>query len=228
MIIDGGPNGSLLRELSKIMPWYDRSVDVLMVTNPDADHYAGFIDLLKRYQVGEILEPGTISKTETYKIFEKEIKDSRVPDTIARRGMIIDLGGGAYFKVLFPDRDVSKLATNDGSIVGQLVYGSTTIMFTGDAPNATEEYILSLDGVNVKSTILKEGHHGSRTSASEKFISAVAPEYDVISAGLNNRYGHPHKETLDLLEKLHIPTLITYKLGTIIFKSDGKTYSITH
>jgi competence protein ComEC len=83
--------------------------------------------------------------------------------------------------------------------------------------------VLALDGAFVKSSILKEGHHGSRTSASEPFIAAVAPQYDVISAGLNNSYGHPHKETIDLLNKLKIPTLITAQEGTIIFKLDGTT-----
>jgi competence protein ComEC len=226
MIIDGGPNGAILSEISKFMPWYDHYIDAIMITNPDVDHYGGFIDLLKRYRVGLVIEPGTIGASPSYKTLEDLIVQKNIKKIIARRGQSIELGGGAHFDVLFPDRDVAKLNSNDGSIVGQLVYCSSTIMFTGDAPNVIEEYVLLLDGTRIRSDILKAGHHGSKTSASEPFVSAVAPKYAVISAGLNNRYGHPHQETLDLFKKLNIKTLITFNLGTIIFKSDGKIFTL--
>jgi len=225
MIVDGGPNGAILSEISKIMPWYDRYIDVLMISSPDVDHYGGFIDLLKRYQVGLVIEPGTTGGSSSYKVLESLIAQKHIKKVIALRGQSIDLGGGAHFDVLFPDRDVPKLETNTSSIIGQLVYGSSTVMFNGDAPSATEEYVLELDGGKIKSNILKAGHHGSRTSASESFVSTVAPQYAVISAGLDNGYGHPHQETLDLFKKLKIETLITFKLGTIIFKSDGRLWS---
>lgn len=228
VIIDGGPNGSLLSEIGKIMPWYDRSIDAIILTNPDADHFSGFIDLLKRYSVGLVIEPGTVGSGSSYKTLENLIAQKHIKRVLARRGQSLEIGGGAHLDIIFPERDVSTLKSNDGSILAQLVYGSTTVMFTGDAPNATEEYGLLLEGTSsphIKSDILKVGHHGSRTSASEPFVSAVAPTYAVISAGLNNSYGHPHKETLDLFEKLKIQTLITFNLGTIIFKSDGNVWT---
>lgn len=225
MIVDGGPNGAILSEISKIMPWYDRYIDVLMISSPDVDHYGGFIDLLKRYDVGLVVEPGTTGGSSSYKVLEGLIAQKHIKKVTALRGQSIELGGGVQFDVLFPDRDVSKLETNTSSIIGQLVYGSSTVIFNGDAPSATEEYVLDLDGSKIKSDILKAGHHGSKTSASEAFVSAIAPKYAVISAGLNNKYGHPHQETLDLFKKLNIETLITFKLGTIIFKSDGRLWS---
>lgn len=221
MIIDGGPNGAILSEIGKLMPWYDHYIDVIMITNPDVDHYGGFIDLLKRYRVGLVIESGTVGASPSYKTLENLITQKNIKKIVAMRGQSIVLGGGLHFDVLFPDRDVSNLATNNGSIIGQLFYGSSTVMFTGDAPSATEEYVLLLDGVHVKSDILKAGHHGSKTSASESFVSAVGPSYAVVSAGLDNHYGHPNQETLDLFEKLKIKTLITFKLGTIFFKSNG-------
>lgn len=227
MLVDGGPSSILLSELKKEMPFYDRSIDTLMVTNPDADHYSGFLDVLPSFQVNHIIEPGTKSDTDRYKQLEQEETEYHVPKTIARRGMIVHLGGGADLHILFPDQDVSTWATNNGSIVAQLTYGSTSVMLTGDAPNKTEEYVLSLDGAHLKSDILKEGHHGSRTSASEPFIKAVSPSSDIISAGLNNRYGHPHKETTDLLNSLKIPTYITYERGTITALSDGLHFKIS-
>ncbi len=226
IMVDGGPPRAVLGELSKILPFYARTFDTLVVTNPDADHFSGFLDMLQKYQVNRILEPGTISTTARYAELEKEIADKKIPKVLARRGMTLHLGGGADLAILFPDRDVSSTTINDGSIVAKLVYGNTSVMLTGDAPNKTEEYVLSLDGANVKSDLLKEGHHGSRTSASEPFISAVNPRFDIISAGLNNKYGHPHQETLDLLKKLNIPYLITFQTGTITAISDGLNFQI--
>lgn len=226
MIIDGGPNGAFLSEIGKLMPWYDRYIDAILITHSDVDHYGGFIDLLKRYRVGLVIESGIAGSSPSYKTLESLIVQKNIKKIVARRGQSIELGGGVRFDILFPDRDVAKLNVNDGSIIGQLVYGSSTIMFTGDAPNATEEYVLLLDEARLKSDILKAGHHGSKTSASESFISAIASQYAVISAGLDNRYGHPHQETLDLFQKLGIKTLITFDLGTIIFKSDGVNFTL--
>lgn len=132
------------------------------------------------------------------------------------------LGDGAYLEVLFPDRDVSGVSTNDGSIVGRLVYGKTSIMFTGDAPQNVEKYLTLLDSKNLKSDVLKVGHHGSRTSSSEEFVGFISPTYAVISDGKGNSYGHPHKETLATLEKFGVDILRTDQVGTIVMESDGE------
>lgn len=224
MIIDGGPNGAILSELGKLMPWYDHYIDVIVIDNSDVDHYGGLIDLLRRYDVGLVVESGTVGGSPSYKTLESLIAQKNIKKVIAKRGQSVVLGGGVHLDILFPDRDVSKLDTNNGSIIGQLVYGSTTVMFTGDAPNNTEEYVELLGGYRIKSDILKAGHHGSKTSASDVFVSSVAPKYAVISAGLNNKYGHPHPETLELFKKLNIETLITFNLGMIVFKSDGRSW----
>jgi competence protein ComEC len=218
MMVDGGPPHAVLSELRKVIPFYEHHIDTLLITNPDADHYAGFIDVLNSYGVDRVIEPGTKTLTETYKIFDAERVAKNIPKIIARRGMVIHLGSSTNLTILYPDRDVSAYSTNDGSIVAKLAYGSTSVMLTGDAPSPVEEYVLAVNGPDVvKSTLLKVGHHGSRTSASDSFISAVAPQAAMISAGLNNMYGHPHKETLDLLNKYHIPALITFEEGTIIY-----------
>ena len=224
MLIDGGPAGRLAAPLAKVMPWYDRSIDLLMVTNPDSDHFAGFIDVLRRFKVGTVMEPGTISTTATYQELERMIKTKKVPDRLARRGQVIDLGGGATIRIIFPDQDVSGLKINDGSIVAQLNYGSTSVMLTGDTTAKMEQYIAGLEGTNLRSTILKVAHHGSKTSSSEEFLRAVSPNLAIISAGLNNRYGHPHAEVLDRLNALHIKILRTEDFDhqkTITLVSDG-------
>ena len=223
MLIDGGPpSGALSREIGKLMPFYDRSVDMIMVSNPDKDHLGGFVDLVNSYNVASVIEPGTVGASSEARALDKEIKGKKIRYFPARRGEKIILGGGAYFEVLFPDRDVSSVSTNDGSIVGRLVYGKTSIMFTGDAPQNVEKYLVALDGTHLKSDVLKTGHHGSHTSSSEEFVGFISPTYAVISDGKGNSYGHPHKETLATLEKFGVKVLRTDQVGTVVMKSDGE------
>ena len=222
ILLDGGPDGSVLSGIGALLPFYDRSIDMLIVSNPDKDHFAGFIDVLKNYQVGNIMEPGTIPNTEIYKIFKEFVREEGATSVLARRGMNIDLGGGVYLQILFPDRDVSGLSTNDGSIIAKLIYGDISFLLPGDTTQNIEKYLVGLDGSNLDVDVLKLAHHGSKTSSSEPLLAVTTSEYAVISAGVKNRYGHPHREVLERLAKYNIPALGTYKEGTIIFESDGE------
>jgi len=179
---------------------------------------------LDRYKVERVLEPGVSSETAVYQNLEKKIMDKGVTKTLARRGMTVDLGSGAVFKILFPDRDVSGLETNSASIVGRVVYGDNSVMLTGDSPKSIESYLVSIDGQNLKSDILKAGHHGSKTSSSDTFVGFVSPTYAVVSVGEDNRYGHPNQEILDLFKEFEISILRTDESGTIGFKSDGSNF----
>lgn len=229
LLIDGGPGRSILRELSKVMPFYDRSIDVLIATHPDADHIGGLNDVLDKYKVDIFLEPGIGSETGVYKNLEnrvlEKVSKNEIKKIEARRGMIVDLGGGAILQILFPDRDPSGMETNMASIVARLVYGENEFLLTGDSPIAIEKYLVSIqsrgDTLGLRSDVLKAGHHGSRTSTSKEFISAVSPEYVIISAGKNNKYGHPHQEVLDIINNFGAKILRTDEQGRIIFKSDG-------
>jgi competence protein ComEC len=227
VLFDGGPSKKILGVLPKVMPFYDRKIDAIIITNPDADHIAGFLDILKNYKVNLVVEPGTWNDSKTYKNLEAEIKRQNIPDILARKGMKIDLGGGVVIDILFPDQDVSSWTTNDGSIVARLSYGKNSVMLTGDATKITEGIVLAENPAeNLKSDILKVGHHGSKTSSSPEFVSAVSPTYAVISDGKNNKYGHPHQETLNTLSKFGAKIFRTDLLGTIIFKSNGEEFSI--
>ena len=233
VMFDGGPDNGVLRRLGEVMPFYQRTIDTLVVTNPDKDHMAGFIDILKTYKVGRVIEPGTHSPSATYAELERSIVESEKKNgtkkIIGRAGMVLDLGSGAEVVFLFPDQDVSDWATNDGSIVARLVYASTSVMLMGDAPKQTEDYLIekakqNSEALILKSDILKAGHHGSKTSTAEEFVKAVSPIYAIISAGLNNRYHHPHPSTIATLKKLGVAILVTFEKGTIIFKSDGQKW----
>lgn len=221
IMIDGGPDRAVLAELAQERPFWDRSIDALIVSNPDKDHMAGFIDILERFEVAAVIEPGTVPDTSVYRAFEQATKNEEAKHILARRGMRLDIGGGAIIEILFPDRDVSGTDTNTGSIVSRLVYGSTSFLFMGDAPKSIEEYVVALDGNRLRSNILKIGHHGSRTSTSLALVAAASPEIAVISAGAHNSYGHPHKEVLETLEAQKIPVAGTYSEGTIVIESDG-------
>ncbi|MDQ3076100.1 MAG: MBL fold metallo-hydrolase [bacterium] len=221
ILVDGGPRGKGMSELSRVMPLFDNTIDAIIITNPDADHIAGFLDVLKNYKVGQVFEAGTFNDSKTYRNLKDQIKNKNIPNTLAKKGMRLDLGGGAVIDILFPDRDVSAWTTNDGSIVAKLTYGETSIMLTGDSTSETEDIILqSFSPSYLNSDILKVGHHGSHTSTSVEFVNAITPEYSLISLGKTNKYGHPHKETLETLENFGTEILRTDELGTIIFKCD--------
>jgi competence protein ComEC len=223
MIIDGGPKDTLMGELAKVMPRGDRSIDAIVITNPDADHMHGFISLLREYSVGAVLEPGTQTHTQTYAQIESGIADKQIPRIIARAGMrvVLDPERNIYYEVLFPDRDVSHFSTNDGSIVGRLVYGTTSYLLTGDANFYTESLIEARYGSLLASDVLKVGHHGSRTSTGDALLDMVHPALAIISAGFHNSYGHPTKEVLGRLTAYGIPYYVTIDKGNIEVDSDG-------
>lgn len=222
ILVDAGPPRKIMGELARVMSPFDRTIDAIIITNPDADHIAGFEEVLKNYKVGQVFEPGTLNGSKTYQNLKEEISRQNIRDTLARRGMRLNIGEGAYIDILFPDRDVVDWTSNDGSIVARLSYGATSVMLTGDATKETEKIILSENqSDDLRSSILKVGHHGSHTSTSEDFVRVVAPRYALISLGKNNKYGHPHQETLETLSRLGVQTFRTDLLGSIIMTSDG-------
>lgn len=225
VLVDGGPDRSVLRELPKELGYFDRHIDLLVETHPDKDHIAGLVDVLERYDVSYFMQPGIPGTTAVYESLMEAVKnESGIHSFIARRGMRIHLGDGAYADVLYPDRDVSMVETNIGSIVLHVVYGKTSFMLTGDLPSTVENYLVQLDSVdgNLTSNVLKAGHHGSRTSTSDEWLASVHPDTVVISAGKGNSYGHPTKEVLDRIKNEGADILSTIDLGTIDLVSDGE------
>lgn len=228
ILIDGGAESSVLRELGKVLPFYDRSIDVVLATHPDSDHTGGLIEVLKRYKVDYVMTSGVSGDTSLAEYLSNLVYKNKVKKITALRGQVIDIGAGAYIQILFPDRDVSKVESNTSSIVARLVYGKNKFLLTGDSPKKIEKYIVALDGRSLNSDVLKLGHHGSKTSSSELFLGFVDPKYAIISVAQNSRYGHPHKEVLDKLKRFKIPFLSTAKESTIIFESDGNLLKLVN
>ncbi|MBI3634457.1 MAG: MBL fold metallo-hydrolase [Candidatus Yonathbacteria bacterium] len=221
ILIDGGSGAQVLRALGQIMPFYDRTLDLILATHPDQDHIGGFSDVMNRLNVDGVITTENTSGTSAYKAFEKSILNKHPRRILARAGERIILDNDIVLEILFPDRNARGWETNTSSIVARLFYGKKSFLFTGDSPQEIERYLVNKKGGTLHSTVLKLGHHGSRTSSSKIFLSAVDPEYAIISAGKNNKYGHPHKEVLTLLSELAIPFRSTAEQGTIIFRTKG-------
>ncbi|MBC8465129.1 MAG: MBL fold metallo-hydrolase [Parcubacteria group bacterium] len=226
ILVDGGRGGNVLSTLGDVMPFWDRSIDMLIATHPDADHIGGFPEVLDRFDVEYVIESGNVSDTGVYEAFANAIVKEGCEHTIARAGYIIQLSNSAYIEFLFPDRmleEVAKWEANTSSLIARVVHGENTFLLTGDAPASVETYLAGLYGDRADSDVLKAGHHGSDTSSATVFLAATTPETVVVSAGCDNRYGHPDKEVIDRIEALGAELLGTCEEGAIVFESDGES-----
>ena len=223
ILVDGGPDSRILAKLGRIMPFWDGSLDLLIVTHPHADHLAGLLDVLKRYDIGMVMTSDVGHGTPEYAEWQALVKRYSVPVVIARKGQRIDAGSGVIFDILSPAEDAAASASDphDANIVSRLSYGETTILLTGDAEKALEHRLVFEAPDMLDADILKVGHHGSKTSSTEVFVKAVSPDMAVISAGKKNRYGHPHADVLERFARLGIPVFRTDQMGNITIESDG-------
>ncbi len=221
VLIDGGPDGTVIRELGKVMSFFDRTIDVVVATHPDKDHIGGLVDVLERFQVPLIITTENVSDTAVSRLFEERVSEEAAEIVLARRGQQISLGASTTLAILYPESNPRDLESNASSVVAKLIHGSTAFMLTGDSPKRIEEYLVLVEGEHLGSDVLKVGHHGSRTSTSDLFLAEVQPTYAVISSGQDNSYGHPHLEVTDALFNAGVETFATAELGTITFYSDG-------
>lgn len=226
LLIDGGKDATVLSELARVMPAGDRSIDIVIGTHPDADHVGGLAKVLDRYDVGLFLTSEVSGDTDLYKHVLQQVVDKHIPAYFVRKGMTVVLDPHTAFKILFPDRDTTNWETNTASVVGRLQIGQQSALFTGDSPISIEHYLATTDPKDIDVDILKLGHHGSKTSSSEEYLRATSPTLALISAGVNNRYGHPNQAVIDRLNTLKIPFVSTQDKGTMIFVTDGSKWSI--
>ena len=223
MLIDGGkPEKS-----SYIYAWLQQHglsyLDVIVATHVDADHIGGLSGALNYASVGTAYCPVTTGTTETFQSFVKYLAQRGKQITVPTAGETFALGG-AQVQILGPLHRAED--SNDNSIVLKVSFGATSFLFTGDAERAEEQDLLNA-GVNLQSTVLKVGHHGSDTSTSYPFLRAVAPQYAVISVGAGNSYGHPTEAVLSRLRDAGVTTFRTDMQGEITAVSDGQTINFS-
>lgn len=221
VLIDGGPNGTVLRQLAERMSFFDRSIDMVIGTHPDTDHIGGLIDVFARYAIATILVTENTGSSATARTYQDAAAYEGAEVVYARTGQVFELGASTTLRVLYPESDPADMESNASSIVVQLVYGDTEVLLTGDSPKRIEEYLVRTQQTGLQSDILKIGHHGSRTSTSELFLEEVGPQFAIISAAKDSRYGHPHVEVTDMLSNYAVETSRTAEEGTITFLSDG-------
>ena len=219
ILIDGGPDKNVLSQLGQVMPFWDRDIDVMILTHPHSDHVTGLIEVLRRYEVKKVYYTGVLHTTPDYIEWLKEIKKQEIPLEIVDHVFDLDLGDEISLQFLWPQESLLNQKVkelNNSSIVNRLVYGETEIMLMGDAEKEVEEELLNyychagLDPVDnetctkLDSDILKLGHHGSSSSNTEEFLRIVDPNISVIQVGEDNSFGHPHNSVLKRLERQRI------------------------
>ena len=226
VLIDGGPSNAVLGKLGGAMPFWDRSIDLMVLTHPHADHIMGLVEVLKRYDVGMVIKSGVNYSTAEYRAWRTLLEQKHIPIMIARAGQKAHLASDIKLTILTPfESFVEKSPSNvhDAMVVSKLVYASSSALLTGDAEKYLE-YRLLLSGADLRSDILKVGHHGSKTSTTEDFVRAISPRYAVISVGKKNRYSHPAQQTLDTLAKFNIKIFRIDQDGDVEFVSDGSRF----
>lgn len=204
------------------------TIDKMIITHPHADHMGGADVVFKNFTVKEVYDNGQPTTTNLYRTYLKTIKEKSIAYKHLAAGDILDFGDGAVFKVLSPPKGKAEGGgdLNENSIVGRLAYKDFSMLFTGDSTAEAEAQMLSAYKTDLKSTILKSPHHGSKTSSNFNYLKAVAPEAVLISLGRGNEYGHPHKVILDKYEKLKMKIFRTDTDGTITIETNGSTYDI--
>jgi len=218
ILIDGGDGKDILNKLGEHLPFYDRKIELVIMTHPDKDHLGGLVEVLKYYEVEQILETGIKCEKAICEEWDKLIEEKNIPVKYAEFGQRIK-AGNIEMAVLYPfenlkDKEVKN--SNDASIVLKLVVNDNSILLTGDAGFPVENDLIS-QNINLESKILKVSHHGSKYGTSNEFLKSVKPEKAIISVGKNN-YGHPATELLNRLKNMSIEIFRTDEVGDWILE----------
>lgn len=230
IVIDGGPDyNAAAGKIDKSLPFWDREIDLMIVTHPEDDHFSGLFEILKRYKVKNIVWSGEEKPGEKFLNFKIAVENERKQGCVVselRAGDRIILGG-AIMEVLYPfgiSGANTEDSTNSSSVVVRLVYGLNRFLFTGDISSSDEKKIIEA-GENAGTDVLKVAHHGSKYSTSKYFLENSRPKAAVIQVG-KNTYGHPSQEALDNLASFNVKTLRNDMNGDIEILSDGKNLEL--
>ena len=214
ILIDGGPSGQkIMEKLGQYVPFWDRKIEVVIESHPDQDHIEGLLEVMRNYQVGEIILSKGESDSELYKKFKEIISEKNIDSLTAEKGMEIKIADDIPLKIISAEEGNAN-DTNSASVVVKLIFGENTFLFIGDLPEGEEKKLVE-EKADLASQVLKFAHHGSKYSTSGEFLGAVNTRDAVISVAKNNKYGHPAEETLNRLKEKNINILRTDESGDI-------------
>jgi competence protein ComEC len=226
ILIDGGKGNEIINKLTEHLPIYDHNIEVVLLTHPDYDHLGGLVHVLENYEVDHFFHSGLKKPTHHFEDLMNLLEDNKINAQIARQGLCFLFPNQAKLNILYPTSSLVNIETenfNEYSVISKLILGNFSLLLPGDAGFTLEEKLLE-NNVDLKSRVLKVGHHGSKYSTTASFLKAISPQVAVISVG-KNPYGHPHP---DLLERLkNIPVFRTDKDGDVTILTDGNSLNIT-
>jgi len=214
ILVDGGPDNSVLSCLGKVMPFWDRKIELVILTHPEADHLTGLIEVVKRYQVGKLMKTKAVNETPEFQALTAAIEKRQVKVQELTSGDKIKLKQ-LNLEILWPfNKGLSFVKNfNQGSVVILGQYGSFSFLLPGDITETEEQTLVNLGSLKPVD-LLKVAHHGSKFSTSQRFLEAVQPKTAVISVGKNS-FGHPTPEVLGRLKAVGAKILRTDELGTV-------------
>lgn len=216
ILVDGGPDETVLDHLGRTLPPWDRTIELVVLTHPHADHVTGLLEVLRRYEIGEVWGTGVIHPTQVYVSFLTEIRNRQIPYRAVKAGdshAIEDI----KITILYPLQSLvgARLDNaNASSIVVKVVAGKFSALLTGDLEEEGQQTLVEND-TDLAATVLKIPHQGSRDADLPQFLQRAAPPIAILSVGKKNQYGHPHADVIQRYEKMGITVLRTDRDGTI-------------
>ncbi|MDO8488163.1 MAG: MBL fold metallo-hydrolase [bacterium] len=221
LLIDGGPNDQVLGCLDRYLPFYDRRLEAVIMTHPQADHLTGLIEVFKRYQVLAFIRSDVANQTAGYRRLMESA--SSVPMKLVSTGDVVRVGDKINFQVIWPPANWQGDDLNTYSVGGQIAFGQVDFLFTGDADSPVDLAQIAT-GLLSQVEVLKVPHHGSKTAMIDEWIKQVSPQLAVIEVGKNNRFGHPRPEALHQLEEVGAKILRTDLNGEVEVITDGSKW----
>lgn len=223
ILIDGGPDTTILKRLGENLPWWERTIDLIELTHPHEDHVTGLNNVIKRYNVKKVIYTGVTYDSPVYYSWLQAVTANKISATIIDRPQTIQLGPDCELEILYPLQPLvgqSMADLNDASIVSLLKYKQTRFLFTGDAGSDIEQKLIAAND-DLVANVLKVGHHASDLATSEGFLTKVKPQYAIIEVGKND-YGLPSLRVIKRLERFGAKVYRTDEAGTVKVVSDGK------
>lgn len=228
ILIDGGRDKTVLARLAENLPWFDRQLDLVILTHPDDDHSGGLAVVAERFKIKKVIYTALRDESPGYLALLAEIQKQGIAALIVDRPQIINFGPNARLEILSPTKPLIGQAPkniNDSSIVSRLVFGKTAVLLTGDIEAGAEQELLENDAP-LGAQAIKISHHGSDNGSGEAILAVVAPEIAIISVGADNSFGHPSRRVLKRLDRLGAIVYRTDRQGTVRLFSDGKTIKV--